>query len=297
MRPSRTATRQGGFTLVEILAALAIASVIIMASAALTRNVALFFDRGTRDVGEAERLMLAVDRLAADFGSARFVYPAGAVAPTPDGRGLPNLPTAGNTASGSGAVPAGGAGPARDTRSAGGAKQTVLFTAEPGKIVFVAAGGVAARGRGRGEEVITLTIENTDGVTRLVRRRAPWSGPRDKIEDLAAEDPVVLIEGRVDIGFAFGRVAPDGSLTWSDVWSGESVLPRFVRVTVRNRATGADLLAAAEFVLRSDAPPACAQESPTASCLSGVSTPEKGPGAQAQPTAQPPATRGPSDVL
>ncbi len=303
MRPRRATTRQGGFTLVEILAALAIASVIIMASAALTRNVALFFDRGTRDVGESERLMLAVDRLAADFGSARFVYPAGAVAPAPDGRGLPNLPTAGNTASGSGAVPAGaaapagGAVPASDTRPAGGAKQTVLFTAEPGKIVFVAAGGVAARGRGRGEEVITLTIENNDGVTRLVRRRAPWSGPRDKIEDLPAEDPVVLIEGRVDIAFAFGRIAPDGSLTWSDVWSGESVLPRFVRVSVRDRATGADLLAAAEFVLRADAPPACAQESATAGCLSGVSAPEKGPGAQAQPAGQPQAPRGPSDVL
>jgi prepilin-type N-terminal cleavage/methylation domain-containing protein len=295
MRPHRTATRQGGFTLVEILAALAIASVIIMASAALTRNVALFFDRGTRDVGEAERVMLAVDRLAADFGSARFVYPAGAVAAAPDGRGLPNLPTAGNTASGSGAVPAGGAAAASDPRPAGGGQQTVLFTAEPGKIVFVAAGGVAARGRG--EEVITLTVENNDGVTRLVRRRAPWSGPRDKIEDLAAEDPVVLIEGRVDIAFALGRVAPDGSLTWSNVWSGESVLPRFVRVTVRDRATGVDLLAAAEFVVRSDAPPACGQEGATAGCLSGVSTPEKGPGAQAQPAGQPQTSRGPSDVL
>ena len=59
-----------GFTLVEVLAALAIASVIIMASAALIRNVALFFDRGTRGVTEAERLMLAVERLAGDFGSA-----------------------------------------------------------------------------------------------------------------------------------------------------------------------------------------------------------------------------------
>ena len=63
-----------GFTLVEVLAALAIASVIIMASAALIRNVALFFDRGTRGVTEAERLMLAVERLAGDFGSARFVW-------------------------------------------------------------------------------------------------------------------------------------------------------------------------------------------------------------------------------
>src|SRR6266478_3664654 len=62
-----------GFTLVEVLAALAIASVIIIASAALIRNVAVYFDRGTRGVTEAERLMLAVERLAGDFSSVRFV--------------------------------------------------------------------------------------------------------------------------------------------------------------------------------------------------------------------------------
>ncbi len=71
----RDQTRAGcdGFTLVEVLAALAIASVIIMASTALIHNVALFFDRGTRGVTEAERLMLAVERLAGDFSSARFI--------------------------------------------------------------------------------------------------------------------------------------------------------------------------------------------------------------------------------
>ena len=75
MKMQRNRTRAGcdGFTLIEVLAALAIASVIIMASTALIHNVALFFDRGTRGVTEAERLMLAVERLAGDFGSARFV--------------------------------------------------------------------------------------------------------------------------------------------------------------------------------------------------------------------------------
>ena len=75
MKMQRNRTRAGcdGFTLIEVLAALAIASVIIMASTALIHNVALFFDRGTRSVTEAERLMLAVERLAGDFSSARFV--------------------------------------------------------------------------------------------------------------------------------------------------------------------------------------------------------------------------------
>ena len=65
--------RRAGFTLIEVLAALAVGSVIIMATAALIHDVARHFDRGTRGAQEAERLMLAVERLAQDFNSARFV--------------------------------------------------------------------------------------------------------------------------------------------------------------------------------------------------------------------------------
>src|SRR6266446_3307807 len=125
MKMQKRGARVGceGFTLVEVLAALAIASVIIMASAALIRNVALFFDRGTRGVTEAERLMLAVERLAGDFGSARFVW-----------------------------------------------------------------------------------------------RRATWPGPRARFEDVTLQDPVVLIEGKVNISFVFGRVTPEGALAWYASW-------------------------------------------------------------------------------
>ena len=60
VRDCRVFRGRDGFTLVEALAALAIASAIMIASAALIRNVATFFDRGTRGASEAERLMLAV---------------------------------------------------------------------------------------------------------------------------------------------------------------------------------------------------------------------------------------------
>jgi prepilin-type N-terminal cleavage/methylation domain-containing protein len=64
----RRAARQNGFTLVEVLAALAITSVIIAATTALVHNVALYFDKGTRGVGDGERLILAVERLATGTG-------------------------------------------------------------------------------------------------------------------------------------------------------------------------------------------------------------------------------------
>jgi prepilin-type N-terminal cleavage/methylation domain-containing protein len=219
-----------GFTLIEVVAALAVASVIIIATAALVHNVARHFDRGTRGVQEAERLMLAVERLAQDFSAARFV--------------------AWTAASG-----------------------TVLaFTAEPAtavtpaRIVFVGNAGVMAGMQG--EEIVTLTVERGGEVTRLVRRRAPWAGPRTQPEQVSPGDAVVLIEGRFDMSFAFGRIRPGGALAWSASWIGETTLPRFVRLMLRDRMTGADLLGEADFVVRADAPPGCGRPDAGPDCLS-----------------------------
>lgn len=217
-----------GFTLVEVLAALAIASVIIIASAALIRNIALYFDRGTRGATEAERLMLAVARLAGDFGSARFIA----------------------------------------RRTTDGA--AIAFAAEQKSVTFVGAGGVAPGSTG--DELVSLTIEQDGDVWRLIRRRATWPGQGARFEDVTAKDPVVLIEGRLDMSFVFGRIAPDGKLMWYSSWRGESLLPRYVRLNLRDRDTGTDLLGEASFVVRADAPPACGRLEPALACLSVAPT-------------------------
>lgn len=236
MRRARTARRRPdrcrGFTLIEVLAALAIASVIIMAVAALIHDVARHFDRGTRGVQEAERLMLAVDRLAEDFNSARFVTWTGE----------------------NGAALAFTAEPATDDK--------------PAKVVFVGNAGITAGPQG--EEVVTLTVEKAGDVRRLVRRRSPWAGSRMHPEDVSPRDAVVLIEGRFDITFVFARIGPDGGLSWSPSWIGETALPRFVRLILLDRATGADILGEADFVVRADAPAACGRPDASPGCLSAA---------------------------
>jgi prepilin-type N-terminal cleavage/methylation domain-containing protein len=229
MQRNRTPVGCDGFTLIEVLAALAIASVIIMASAALIHNVALFFDRGTRGVGQAERLMLAVERLAGDVSSARFV---------------------------SQRTEAGTPGAA--------------FVGEPGRIVFVGAGRAASGSLD--DDLISLYVEQDGEVSRLVRRRAVWPGPRARFEDVTPKDPVVLIEGRFDISFVFGHFAPNGALAWNTSWAGERVLPQYVRLNLRDQATDANLLGEADFVIRANAPAACGQADAVVTCLAGATS-------------------------
>jgi prepilin-type N-terminal cleavage/methylation domain-containing protein len=232
MRRRRADAGRHGFSLLELLAALAIAAVIIAASTALVHNVALHFEQGTRTVSNDERVILAIERLAADIGSARFVPR------TTDDRSAPST-------------------------------TPIAFIGQPATVVFVGPGGVAANQSG--EEVVSLSVEQEDEVSRLVRRRAPWFGPRTRFEELTFSDPVILLDGRLLISFAFGQFTQDGTLAWSDVWKGQASLPRFVRLNLRDRATGADLLPETEFVIRADASGSCAQNDATA-CSAGFAT-------------------------
>jgi prepilin-type N-terminal cleavage/methylation domain-containing protein len=236
-----------GFTLIEVLAALAISSVIIVATVALIYTVARNFDRGTNGVDAADRLMQAVQRLAEDFGSARFV------------------------------VWKSERGPA------------LAFTAEqaaggkPARIVFVAGAGSASAAPA--DEVVSLTIERHGDMTRLVRRRAPWTGPDMAIGRVSVHDPVVLIEGALDMSFLFGHLDPGGGLVWSPTWIGQISLPRFVRLIMRDGATSSSPVGEADFIVRADAPAACGRPDAGSDCLSRLipaakpqAAPARGPG-------------------
>jgi len=235
---------QSGFTLIETIAAFAVASVVILASAALLHNVALSFDHGTSRVTNGERLALAAERLATDIGSAGFVL---------------------------------------QKTSAGVA---TAFSGTPTRIVFIGFEGADAGLRGdeqpRGQEVVSLTAEADGDATQIVRRRAPWPGPRTPFDTVPLKDDVILLKGAFDATFSFARAAPDGALSWADSWAGEPTLPRLVKLALRDRATGGDLLGGAEFAIRADAPLPCAVADAELDCLSG-----KAPAEQSQPARTP----------
>jgi hypothetical protein len=95
------------------------------------------------------------------------------------------------------------------------------------------------------------------------------------VDRLSAQDPVVLIEGNLDISFVFGRRVSGGGLAWSTAWNDATTLPRFVRLVLRDRATGADPVGEADFIVRADAPAACGRPDARPDCLSRALPPAK----------------------
>jgi len=230
---------RAGFSLIETLAALAIASTIILAIGALVHQSVFFFDHGTRTIDETDALARGIDALAGDFAAARFVTEK--------------------------------AGPGR----------RAAFAGTPTSILFITGGGRAARPPG--EEVVSLAVENGDGgSTELVRRRAAWPGPRQRMTDANPQDPVVLLKGTLTLSFSFSQRMPDGRLAWVTHWTGEAGLPHSVRLNLLDTESGADLTAPPEFPLYADAPPNCATGE--AKCLS-LAAKDAGP-------ANPPAPGG-----
>jgi general secretion pathway protein J len=149
-----------------------------------------------------------------------------------------------------------------------------IFGGAPGSVLFITGGG---RGTGPlGEEVVGLTVEDSDDVTRLVRSRAAWPGPRMRVTEAALHDQVVLLKGKLDLSFSYSELMPDGTLAWYTHWNGSTGLPHSVRLNLRDSETGADLTEPPEFPIYADAPADC--EDGEAKCLSLAANASK-PGA------------------
>jgi prepilin-type N-terminal cleavage/methylation domain-containing protein len=140
-------------------------------------------------------------------------------------------------------------------RKGGDPHKATFVGGADGAVRFVTGGDKAPHAQG--EEVVEYVVEPHDKFSQLVRRRAPWPGPRLAINDTDPQDPVILLKGDFDISFQYSDVSPSGETVWRDDWSAGQGLPRSVRLNLRDRQSGDDLLADNDFLLRANAPMAC----------------------------------------
>lgn len=121
----------------------------------------------------------------------------------------------------------------------------------------------------RGLEVIRLVEINDAGVLTLVRSRMPFVPlPRDAPfgSYLRFQDPLVLLRAPYRIMFAYA--GPERA--WQNTWANAPVLPRAVRITVRDAQTQQTLAASTTALVHVDAAAECVLAQPPPYCDSSA---------------------------
>jgi general secretion pathway protein J len=115
----------------------------------------------------------------------------------------------------------------------------------------------------------------------LVRTRARYV-PVDEIRP-AFGDPVVLVRSPYRVSFAYAGV----DRIWRDTWQGASLLPRAVRVQLRDGATGRILSVSTAATVHVEFPPDCILAEVVGDCLKRERKPEQGEGTITAPGGTP----------
>jgi len=161
--------------------------------------------------------------------------------------------------------------------SIGRATQDPFFDGAELSVTFVrTALGPNARS---GLEIVRIAETGSDRGPVLVRTRAPFvpvlEGVNDRIPPNFS-DPVVLVRAPFRVSFAYAGV----DRVWKNTWRGVPVLPRAVRLTVRDITTQRTLAATTATVVHAEFPVACLTAKSLEECLAQRGAPEQ----QQQPT-------------
>jgi general secretion pathway protein J len=107
-----------------------------------------------------------------------------------------------------------------------------------------------------GLEIVRLAESTSEGAPALVRSTAPFLPNNQDSrfgEQLGFTHPVVVIRAPFRVSFSYA--GPDR--VWRDTWRGESILPRTIRVRVRDAASSRTLAVSATAIVRAELPARC----------------------------------------
>ncbi len=111
-------------------------------------------------------------------------------------------------------------------------RKSFLFGGSPAEAVYILAERDSHNEAGL--YWVRLLVRSEDGLTELVRMRAPRIFGENDISRISWRDEVVLLRGRYGIELSYR--APPAEAEWSRYWEGQARLPRQIRFVI----TGAD---------------------------------------------------------
>ena len=117
-----------------------------------------------------------------------------------------------------------------------------------------------------GLDIVRFSETGTDRGPVLVRTKAPFVPVAEGVNDRMAPnfgDPVVLVRSPFRILFSYA--GPDR--VWKNVWRDAPVLPRAVRITVRDVTTGQTLAASSATLVHAELPIDCLSAEQVTDCL------------------------------
>jgi general secretion pathway protein J len=220
----RALAGEAGFTLIEVLLATLLMTVILAALATVTSQWLPNWNRGMARVQRAELLAMGLDRIVADLSVAEM------------------------------------------TPLNGDAKASLFEGSELAVIFVRTAVGPNAR---PGLEIVRL-IEKADSQgLAMVRERARFT-PMPTDGQIRFADQVVLIRSPLRVTFSYA--GPDQ--VWQPEWRGQMQLPAFVRVTVRDSATGRVLAVSRAATVHVNALAECARAKNASECVTAKLKPD-----------------------
>lgn len=207
-----------GFTLIEVLLATLLMTIILGALATVTAQWLPNWNRGMGNVQRMERLATGLDRVVADLSVAQMV-PINAETKVP------------------------------------------LFDGSELAVTFVRS--AVGPNSQAGLEIVRFAEKAESEGLALVRERTRFT-PMAADARVQLGGPVVLVRAPFRVTFSYA--GPDQ--VWRPTWRGRPMLPSFVRVAVRDGASGQLLSVSTIATVHVNLPPDCARARNPQACLS-----------------------------
>lgn len=154
---------------------------------------------------------------------------------------------------------------------AGNAPHIVLFDGAALGVTFVRT--AVGPNTHPGLEVVRFREASDAGGPQMIRERALYV-PSDRGAPLSFANAVPLIGPPFRVTFAYAGA--DGA--WHSTWAGAVVLPRSVRITVRDGITHQTLALSTAALVHVDTPAECARDSKVDQCVSRIAQEAQRPG-------------------